>query len=541
MKHLHTALAAALLLSAFAGGAEAAGANLFSDLTTGKVGARSARDSSLLQSMQSQPTVAQQARKAVSTKLSAQTRELNLNLLPGLNIATRLQSAKTTADGSLVWIGKPELNNLLTDAQGAAGDSAILVQRNGLITGNVRVGGELYSIRPLTNGEHVITRVDESRFPPDHPASYDALFRRSLDRQVSQAVAAAPGNAVAAAANTTIRVLVAYTQGVAAKHADMTSFINLAMAETNQGYANSGIAITSELALATQVTYSETGDFDTDLARFRTKNDGYMDNVHSLRDSNAADLNVLLVTDDAYCGLASDIGSTEATAFAAVSDECATGYYSFAHEMGHLQSARHDPSNDPTNTPYAYGHGYQAPNKAWRTVMAYNCSPSCSRINYWSSPLKTYSDGQVMGTSNKNDNARVLNATAATVAAYRGGSTPPPTGVTYTNDADYAIPDNNTTGVESPITSTRTGQSGTVSVAVNIVHPYIGDLIVDLVAPSGTVYNLQNRSGGSADNIVKTFAVNAGTTASNGVWKLRVRDRANADTGYINSWSITFP
>jgi hypothetical protein len=50
--------------------------------------------------------------------------------------------------------------------------------------------------------------------------------------------------------------------------------------------------------------------------------------------------------------------------------------------------------------------------------MAYNCSPSCPRINYWSSPLRTYG-GQVMGTANRSDNARVLNNTRATISSFR--------------------------------------------------------------------------------------------------------------------------
>lgn len=117
-----------------------------------------------------------------------------------------------------------------------------------------------------------------------------------------------------------------------------------------------------------------------------------------------------------------------------------------------------------------------------------------------------------------------------------GGGAP----LTYENTTDYAIPDNNATGISSPVSVTRTGASGTVTVDVNIVHTYSGDLVVDLVAPNGTVYNLQNRSGGSADNIVKTFTVNAGSTSSNGTWNLRVKDRASQDTGYINSWKLTF-
>ncbi|MER5930005.1 M4 family metallopeptidase [Streptomyces sp. NPDC002054] len=109
----------------------------------------------------------------------------------------------------------------------------------------------------------------------------------------------------------------------------------------------------------------------------------------------------------------------------------------------------------------------------------------------------------------------------------------------FENTADYQIADNST--VESPITVTRSGNApSTLKVDVNIVHTYVGDLRVDLVAPDGTVYNLRNRTGGSADNIVQSFTVNASSEVANGVWKLRVADLASIDTGYINSWKLTF-
>ncbi|MFD9357177.1 M4 family metallopeptidase [Streptomyces sp. NPDC060031] len=109
----------------------------------------------------------------------------------------------------------------------------------------------------------------------------------------------------------------------------------------------------------------------------------------------------------------------------------------------------------------------------------------------------------------------------------------------FENTADYAIADNAT--VDSPITVTRTGNApSTLKVDVNIVHTYIGDLKVDLVAPDGSVYNLHNRSGGSADNIVKSYTVNASSEVAQGVWKLRVNDNANLDTGKIDSWKLTF-
>ena len=121
-----------------------------------------------------------------------------------------------------------------------------------------------------------------------------------------------------------------------------------------------------------------------------------------------------------------------------------------------------------------------------------------------------------------------------------GGTTPPPTGQTYTNGADVTISDNTT--VESPITvSGRTGNgSGTTPVAVNIVHTYIGDLKVDLVAPDGSIYTLHNRTGSGTDNINQTYTVNLSSEPLNGTWRLRVNDNAGGDVGYINSWSVTF-
>jgi serine protease len=117
-----------------------------------------------------------------------------------------------------------------------------------------------------------------------------------------------------------------------------------------------------------------------------------------------------------------------------------------------------------------------------------------------------------------------------------GGTTPQ----TYSNTADYAIADNAT--VDSPITvSGRSGNaSSTSSVSVNIVHTYKGDLKVDLVAPDGTLYNIHNRTGSSTDNVIGTFSRNLSSELLNGTWKLRVNDNAGGDTGYINSWSITF-
>jgi len=119
-----------------------------------------------------------------------------------------------------------------------------------------------------------------------------------------------------------------------------------------------------------------------------------------------------------------------------------------------------------------------------------------------------------------------------------GGVTPPNPCAAVTNANNYNVNDNAT--ISSPVTvSGCTGNGGaSATVAVNIVHTYIGDLVVDLVAPDGSVYNLHNRSGGSANNINQTYSVNLSSEAANGTWNLRVRDAASADTGYIDTWTL---
>lgn len=110
----------------------------------------------------------------------------------------------------------------------------------------------------------------------------------------------------------------------------------------------------------------------------------------------------------------------------------------------------------------------------------------------------------------------------------------------YTNGSNYTISDYTT--VDSPITvSGRSGNApSSTQVKVDVKHTYIGDLKVSLIAPDGSAYVLHNRSGGSADNINKTYTVNLSSEALNGTWKLRVTDYAGGDTGYIDSWTITF-
>ncbi|HEX8693853.1 MAG TPA: M12 family metallo-peptidase [Longimicrobium sp.] len=351
---------------------------------------------------------------AAPGRLLQQGAVLRIGLAPGLQVDAVGENVVQRSASDISWSGPVRGGN----------GWAQMVFMDGGLTATVTVGFTTYSIEPLGNGLHAVSRIDQSALPPEHtpenpsgvldaPGPVAAGF---LGTRIAE-----PRMATTAALSQ-INVLVVYTASAASAAGNIASKIQLAVDETNQSYANSGISINMVRVNTSQVTYSETGkSFSTHVNYLKGTTDGQMDNVHTLRNTYAADVVLLVVNDSEACGIAAAINATASSAFAVAHYSCITGYYSFGHEIGHLQGARHDRFVDGTLSPYQYGHGYIPSTKNWRTIMAYgnNCS-NCTRIQWWSSPLKTYpSTGQVMGTATYEDNARVLNLTAPTVAGFR--------------------------------------------------------------------------------------------------------------------------
>lgn len=107
------------------------------------------------------------------------------------------------------------------------------------------------------------------------------------------------------------------------------------------------------------------------------------------------------------------------------------------------------------------------------------------------------------------------------------------------------IPDNDPIGIVRALHCSASGQLSEARVDVDIAHTYIRDLIVTLESPRGTRVDLHHRSGGSADNIMRTFDEDdtPGLTALHGEpvtgdWTLRVSDHEAADIGKLNRWTL---
>ena len=151
--------------------------------------------------------------------------------------------------------------------------------------------------------------------------------------------------------------------------------------------------------------------------RFADKGDGYMEEIHPLRNKYKADVALLIVDDPKGCGLATRVFADADEAFAVVHHECAASTYSVAHEVGHIIGARHDLNLDKMMTPFSFGHGYVNGTK-WRDIMSYKEScGGCPRLPVWSGPTVMVR-GEPAG-SPELDNARVIREQAARVAAFR--------------------------------------------------------------------------------------------------------------------------
>ena len=109
---------------------------------------------------------------------------------------------------------------------------------------------------------------------------------------------------------------------------------------------------------------------------------------------------------------------------------------------------------------------------------------------------------------------------------------------THAREPGLAIPDN-AAAVSDAITVPGFGVATSVTVSVDIAHPFIGDLMVELVAPDGTARTLHDRSGDNADGIEQAYTPDFGGTGIAGDWTLRASDGASGDAGTLNGWTLT--
>lgn len=324
---------------------------------------------------------------------------------------------KTIDRTVITWIGH---------IQGFEDSSVTISVFNDAMTVIAQFGDQLYTLEPDAQLGHIARQLQVSDPYPEMEPLPIAIQDGNKLPELPAAVDADDGSI--------IQVLVAFTPATRNRWGlnGILSRINTAIAEANQAFTRSQINTQLRLVHIVEVNYGESGDMGLDLSRIAGKADGYMDEIHGVRDLYKADMVSLMIESSQYCGIAYQMLSLsnafEVYAFSVVSTDCAVGNYSFAHELAHNMGAAHDRNNAGGTPIYPYAYGYWIPNGSGgylgRTIMAYNCPISCPRIQNFSNPNVLYNGvptgiSYQVNPSQAADNARTINENKLTVSNWR--------------------------------------------------------------------------------------------------------------------------
>jgi len=341
---------------------------------------------------------------------------LRFDLFEDLRLTGAIERVERRDDGGLSIFGRIE---------GDAGDFLLVVEA-AQVSGSIRTAaGRVYDIGSDASGRPVVQEIDLDRFPecsgaaaPDVPAAAPPHPPGESSGPIPLAGDPDPRDL--------IDVLVAYTERAeiaAGGPAAARALAQRAVDEANLVYANSGIDTRLRLVWRGRTLYDETQDSHLiHLQRLASSNDGYMDEIHAIRNATGADVVSLFVDDPESAGIGylmqqPTIGFAP-LAFSVVYFFAASNNLSLPHEIGHSQGCEHDRANATANPAFHDAYGFRFTgndNRPYRTVMGY---PPGQRIPHFSNPDIFYK-GQPTGRANKENNAAAINATAEIVANFR--------------------------------------------------------------------------------------------------------------------------
>jgi hypothetical protein len=230
------------------------------------------------------------------------------------------------------------------------------VVNGSIVMGTVRAVGEhTYHVQSLTapQGAVRIQQFEPTALRPDLPPMVSERSRTSLRPGVDRArpilppVLGATGASAPREDGNRIDLLVVYTPVARAArggHREINAWIDLNVVETNRALAESGIVLRIHPVAAAEVAFSvvEHPEVLCVGCALRDPGDGYMDDVHVLRDRVAADLVMLVVGEGGGSAEMRDVLAPDAAQDAFTTMNWDHSSIVFAHELGHSMGLQHD-------------------------------------------------------------------------------------------------------------------------------------------------------------------------------------------------------
>ncbi|KAI2508882.1 Metallo-peptidase family M12B Reprolysin-like [Fragilaria crotonensis] len=393
-------------------------------------------------------------------------------------------------------------------------------------TGTMQKNGTVYQIRTLADGNVVAEEVRQSFDRELEGPVTDVEGDNDVDPDTIDEIDGLPDGGRRGRRNlrrldssSELDIMVLYTKGAMCSAAGLGTggtcaatpqnlakiegVISLAVAETNRAYELSGIPTKFRLVKTHfESAFNDYAIFwDATLRFLHDNGDGQLDYVHAMRDQYGADFVTMLVDTGSYCGIGYMPSTpTAGDAFSVVQWSCATGYYSFAHEIGHNMGCNHDLANAGGDSGGS-NYGYQDPSAQFRSILAYDCSPSCPRIQYFSNPNINY-NGRTLGSSRANNAQQIRNNLSA-YANYRQSIpvNPPPTSPPAPPPTSPPAPPPTIPTPAPTVSVTNPGPSTSLSLSTTFAGGFIG--------AAGNMFDIR----ATKDVFITNFAVHA-TSAS---------------------------
>ncbi len=365
------------------------------------------------------------------------SKTVTLNMSDNKALGAVTDSIEKRSDDDFTWFGKiPELSDT---------GSAVLVVKDGQMSGNVYAGPDIYQVVPLGSGRHAIIHVDQSKFPEDEGSDLQKVLRiqkelrekygdKGKRSDIDDSDSLRHDTVAEDDEIPEVKVRVIYTPPAKQKAGGTQQIegqIQSAVDTSNLSYRTSNVRLKIRLVHQFELDLPESGSIDEDLKKLTQRGNTRGDEVSVRRDKYRGDVVVLLISQTPRapaCGLANYDGKggvSQERAFCVVQLDCMNNNLSFPHEIGHLLGANHN-----WDEPYAlreagtgtqFGSWFKGKDKKnqWRTIMAYQCPGQiCVRRPFWSNP-ETKINGISTGSPNCCNNAAVLSANAKRISQFR--------------------------------------------------------------------------------------------------------------------------
>jgi peptidyl-Asp metalloendopeptidase len=146
------------LISAASAAAHAQSEALFAPLSSGQLASPTPDQTSQVDRLRQTPTTE-----------SLQLVRVNLDVLRGNTATIALGEARPVQAVRRNMVVRSDRDFSWTGDLLGVGGQALLVVQDGNVTGTIRSGVDLYRIVPVGGGVHAVIKVDQSKFPSEHP------------------------------------------------------------------------------------------------------------------------------------------------------------------------------------------------------------------------------------------------------------------------------------------------------------------------------------------------------------------------------------